>query len=48
VDAKLFNFTVRVASPALLIRMKEQAVASAEAQRQKHLDDIEFLRKNAI
>jgi hypothetical protein len=36
VDAKLFNFTVRVTSPALLIRMKGQAVASVEDQRQKH------------
>lgn len=48
VDAKLFNISVRVASPALLIRMKEQAVASAETQRQKHLNDIECLREHAV
>lgn len=48
VDAKLFNFAVRIASPALLISMKEQAVASAEAQRRKHLDDIECLREHAV
>lgn len=48
VDAKLFNIPVRVASPASLIRMKEQAVASAEAQRDKHLKDIERLRKHAV
>ena len=48
VDAKLFNFPVRIASPASLICMKEQAVASAEAQRQKHLDDIECLREHAV
>ena len=48
VDAKLFNIPVRVASPKSLIRMKEQAVSSAEAQREKHLKDIERLRKHAV
>ena len=48
VDAKLFNIPVRVASPASLIRMKEQAVASAEAQRDKHSKDIERLKKHAV
>ena len=33
VDAKLFNIPVRLASVVSLIRLKEQAVASAEAQR---------------
>jgi hypothetical protein len=43
--AKLFNTPVHVASPAVLIRMKEVALASPEAQREKHLKDIECLRK---
>jgi hypothetical protein len=45
VDAKLFNIPVRLASVVSLIRLKEQAVASAEAQRDKHLKDIERLKK---
>lgn len=44
VDAKLFNIPVRVASAATLVRLKEQAIASAEAQRDKHLKDIERLK----
>lgn len=48
VDAKLFNIPVRVASAAVLFRLKEQAVASAEAQRDKHLEDIERLKKHAV
>lgn len=48
VDAKLFNIPVRVASPVSLIRMKEQAIASAEAQRDKHLKDIQRLRKHVL
>ena len=48
VDAKLFNIPVRVASAAVLIRLKEQAVASAEAQRDKHLKDIERLKRHAV
>jgi len=48
VDGKLFNMPVRIASPALLIRMKQQAIASAEAQREKHLRDIECLREHAV
>lgn len=47
VDAKLFNIPVRVASAVSLIRMKEQALASAETQRAKHLKDIECLKKHA-
>jgi hypothetical protein len=45
VDAKLFNIPVRLASVVSLIRLKEQAVASAEGQRAKHLKDIERLKK---
>lgn len=48
VDAKLFNIPVRVASPTSLIRMKEQALASAETQREKHRRDIELLRPYAL
>ncbi|CAM8656216.1 hypothetical protein MCEMSEM22_01877 [Comamonadaceae bacterium] len=47
VDAKLFSIRVRLASPASLIRMKQQAVGSAQAQRDKHLKDIERLSKHA-
>jgi hypothetical protein len=48
VDAKLFQRPVRLASPASLIRMKQQAVASAEKERDKHLKDIERLSKHVI
>lgn len=48
VEAKLFNIPVRVASATALIRLKEQAVASAEAQRDKHLKDIECLKAHAV
>ena len=48
VDAKLFNIPVRVASPASLIRLKEKAAVSAEAQRDKPLKDIERLKKHAV
>lgn len=48
IDAKLFNIPIRLASPAMLIRMKQQAVASAEAQRDKHLKDIERLSKHSV
>ncbi len=47
VDAKLFNIPVRVASAAVLIKLKSKAVASAEAQRDKHMIDIERLKKYA-
>ncbi|MBC7839439.1 MAG: hypothetical protein H7Y39_12465 [Nitrospiraceae bacterium] len=47
VDAKLFNIPVRLASVMSLIRLKEQAVASAEAQRDKHLEDIQRLKEHA-
>lgn len=47
VNAKLFQKPVLIASPASLIRMKEQAVASADKERDKHLKDIERLRKYA-
>lgn len=45
VNAKLFNIPVRLASVVSLIHLKKQAVASAEAQRDKHLKDIERLKK---
>lgn len=45
--AALFDVPVRVASPAQLIRMKQQAIASAEAQAAKHLADIERLEQYA-
>ncbi|MBI3053954.1 MAG: hypothetical protein HYY77_07925 [Betaproteobacteria bacterium] len=48
VDARLFNIPVRVASAAALIRLKEQAVASAETQKDKHVMDIKRLKKNAV
>jgi hypothetical protein len=48
VDAKVFNIPVRLASVASLIRLKELAVASAEAQKDKHLKDIQCLKKHAI
>ncbi|MCU1376712.1 MAG: hypothetical protein JWO68_3998 [Actinomycetia bacterium] len=47
VDGKVFDIPVRVASPTRLICMKQQAVVTAEAQRDKHLKDIERLR-NAV
>ena len=48
VDAKLFHIPVLLASPLLLIRMKEKAVASTDAGREKHLKDIEWLKEHAI
>ncbi|MDD5410488.1 MAG: hypothetical protein PHF31_03600 [Methylobacter sp.] len=48
VDAKLFNIPVRLASVASLIRLKELAVASAETQKDKHIRDIERLKKHAV
>lgn len=46
VDAKLFGIPIRLASVASLIQMKEQAAASAEVLRDKHLRDIERLRSH--
>jgi predicted nucleotidyltransferase len=48
VEAKLFNISVRIASVASLILLKEQAVKSAEVQRDKHLKDIERLKKYSV
>jgi len=48
IDAKLFQKPVRLASAASLIRMKELAVAAGEKDRDKHLKDIERLRKHAV
>ena len=45
VDAKLFNIPVRLASVMSQIQLKELAVTSAEGQRDKHLKDIECLKK---
>lgn len=45
VNAKLFNIPVRLASVISQIQLKELAVASAEAQMDKHLKDIECLKK---
>lgn len=45
VDAKLFNIPVRLASVVSLIRLKELAIASAEAQKNKHVKDIQCLEK---
>jgi hypothetical protein len=47
VDAKLFNIPVRLVSVMSLLRMKEQAAASAEAQKEKHLEDIQRLKQHA-
>ncbi len=47
VNAKLFQKAVKLASPTLLIRMKELAIASTEKERNKHLRDIERLRRHA-
>ncbi|WP_143058245.1 hypothetical protein [Nitrosovibrio sp. Nv6] len=48
VDAKLFDIPVQVASVASLLRMKELAVASAEAVKDKHLRDIALLKARLI
>ena len=45
--AKLFNISVKLVSPASLIRMKRLAVEAAEAQRDKHLADIQCLEQHA-
>ena len=45
VNAKLFNIPVRLASLMSQIQLKELAVASAETQRDKHIKDIECLKK---
>jgi hypothetical protein len=44
--ANLFDTLVHVASPTVLIRMKQLALASPEALRDKHVKDIECLRKH--
>jgi hypothetical protein len=44
VDAKIYGLSIKVASPAALIRMKKQAIASADMQNEKHREDIELLR----
>ncbi len=47
INAKLFNTPIRLASQAMLIRMKDQAIASEEASIEKHRQDIECLQKHA-
>jgi len=48
VDAKLFSIPIRLASVASLIQMKEQAISATEAQREKHVKDIERLKQHVI
>ena len=45
VEASVFNIPVRLASVASLIRLKELAVATEKVQVDKHLKDIECLKK---
>ena len=45
---KLFGFPIRIASPQSLIRMKRQAAEENEAQRTKHLADIDCLERHAV
>jgi hypothetical protein len=45
VEASVFNIPVRLASVASLIRLKELAIASEKVQIDKHLKDIECLKK---
>lgn len=47
-DAKVFNMPVRLASVRCLIQMKQRAAASAESQRDKHLGDIECLKRHTV
>ncbi len=44
VDAKLFDFPVRVVSAAMLIQMKKSAVSSLKLEENKHLNDIALLQ----
>lgn len=48
VDAKLFSIPIRLASVASLIQMKEQAISSIGAQREKHVKDIERLKQHVV
>lgn len=48
VEGRLFNLPVRLPSVAALVRLKEHAVASAEEQKDKHLKDIELLKRYAV
>ena len=47
-EAKLFNIPVKLASVASLIQLKEQAVASANEQVEKHIADIKSLKKYLV
>lgn len=46
--AKLFNIPVKVASVASLIKLKELAVASLEAEKGKHVKDIALLKAHGV
>ena len=48
VDAKLFNIPVRVASVRSLIRLKENTVTSLDVEKEKHVEDIELLKKHGV
>ena len=48
VKGEVFNVPAFIASASSLIQLKEMAVASAEASKQKHLNDIECLRPYAV
>lgn len=47
-EAKLFNIPVKLASVASLILLKQQAVVSANEQAEKHIADINCLKKYAV
>lgn len=44
VSGNLFNIPIRIASPVMLIQMKEQAAESAANELKKHQSDIECLK----
>jgi len=48
VAAKLFQMPVLVASPAMLVRMKEHVVVASIEQSQKHLYDIARLKPHVV
>lgn len=45
VEAKLFHLPVRLASVAALILLKEHAVSLTQEQKEKHIKDIELLKR---
>jgi hypothetical protein len=48
VDGKLFQVPIKIASVSTLIKLKQEAVASAAEQLQKHQADVELLRNNDV